>query len=368
MQRRRPALDAQAHAVVFRERLVEFVNAACDIGGVEVIHIAACLTGFGARDHQQCIEGPYQAVGFLDGAFKRAAVFGLAAGFGQRFFGAVAQPCQRRLQVVSDVVGDFLQSHHQRLDALQHGVEIFGQAIELVAAAPDGQPAREVAYHDALGGPGHGVDTPQHPPRHKDAAAETEHDDDQQRPLRGLRDNAEQPPPLLQVAPDQQPEAVGELGDPHQRTMIGGILLVKPPIGGLRPARCRHYARRQRADVAGDRLPRRVGHEVEIGARAQRPAFDRDEQPVQSAAPEDIADLADFRVHRGGDLFGDQPAGIPGEIAEQRSGKQREQEQIGQRQPERRGADQLTECRHGSYIHSERRVCYTDRHHDFNFP
>ena len=71
-----------------------------------------------------------------------------------------------------------------------------------------------------LGGAGHGVDPPQHPPRHEDAAADAEHDDDQQRPLRGFGDDAEQPPPLLEVAADQQAETVGEFGDAHQRAMI----------------------------------------------------------------------------------------------------------------------------------------------------
>ena len=31
--------------------------------------------------------------------------------------------------------------------------------------------------------------------------------DDQQRPLRGFRDDTEQPPPFVQIAPDQEPEA-----------------------------------------------------------------------------------------------------------------------------------------------------------------
>ena len=203
------------------------------------------------------------------------AVFGLAAGFRQRLLGAVAQPRQRRLQVVGDVVGDFLQPHHQGFDPLQHGVEIFRQPIEFVAAAPDRQPPAEIAGHDALGGAGHGIDPPQHPPRDEDAAAEAEHDDDQHRPLRGLGDDAEQPPPLLQIAPDQEPEAAGQFGDAHQRAVIGGVLLVKPPIGGLGPAGGRHHARRQRADIAGDGLPVRRGHEVEIGAGPQRPVLDR---------------------------------------------------------------------------------------------
>ena len=345
---RRHGLDAQGHAVVFRERLVEFLNAIGDVGRIEVVHIAARLSGFGARDHQQRIEGPDQAIGFLDGSFQRAAIFGLAAGSRQRLLGAIAQPRQRRLQIVGDVVGDFLQSDHQGFDALQHGVEIFRQTVELVAAAPDRQPPAQVARHDALRGAGHRIDPPQHAPRNKDTAAEAKHDHDQQRPLRRIRDNAKQPPPFVQIAPDQETEAAGQFGDAHQCAMIGGVLLVKPPVGGFGPARFRHHARCQRADIAGERLSRRRGHKVEIGARPQRAVLERENQSAQSAPPEDLADLAGFRVHRGSDLLGNQPARVPGEIAKQRRGEQRKQKQIYQRQPERRGSDQLTECRHGS--------------------
>ena len=145
---------------------------------------------------------------------------------------------------------------HQRLDALQHGVEIFGEPIELVAAAPDRQPSGEIAGHDPLGGAGHGVDPRQHAARHEDAAAEAEHDDDQERPLRRLGDDAEQPPPLVEVAADQQPKAVGQFGDPHQRAVLGIVVLVEPAIGGLRPAGGRHHAGRERADIAADRTAR----------------------------------------------------------------------------------------------------------------
>ena len=115
--------------------------ALCDIGGVEIIHVAARLPGLRARDHQQGVEGANQPVGFLNGPFKRGAVLGLAAGTGQCLLGAVAQPRQRCLEVMGDVVGNLLQAHHQRLDALEHGVEVFREAIEFVTAAPDRQPA-----------------------------------------------------------------------------------------------------------------------------------------------------------------------------------------------------------------------------------
>ena len=160
----------------------------------------------------------------------------------------------------------------------------------------------------------------------------------------------EQPPAFLQIATDQQPKTVVQFGDVHQRPVIAGVLIVKPSIGGLRPAQGRHHAWRQRADIAADRLSRRGGEEIKIGSRTQRAVADGPSQPLQSPPIVDVVDLAGFGVHRGGDLLGDEAARVPGEIGQQRSGKEREQKQIDQRQPKRRGADQLTECRHGSCI------------------
>lgn len=61
---------------------------------------------------------------------------------------------------MGDIVRDFLQSCHQRFDALQHGIEIFRETVEFVAAASDRQTTREIARHDTLGGAGHRVDPP----------------------------------------------------------------------------------------------------------------------------------------------------------------------------------------------------------------
>ena len=74
-------------------------------------------------------------------AFQRLAVFGRLRLAGERRLGAVAQPGQRRLQVMRDVVGDLLQALVQVGDPGQHGVEVFGQAVELVAGAGHRQPA-----------------------------------------------------------------------------------------------------------------------------------------------------------------------------------------------------------------------------------
>src|SRR5262249_55099102 len=78
------------------------------------------------------------------------------------------------------------------------------------AGGADGGGVGETASKDARGGAGNGTDPLQPPPRNEDAAADAEHNHHQDRPLRGFRDDAEQPPPLLQIAPDQEPEIAAE--------------------------------------------------------------------------------------------------------------------------------------------------------------
>jgi adenylate cyclase len=122
---------------------------------------------------------------------------------------------------------------------------------------------------------------------------------------------------------------------------IGDGLLAIFPLS--EPSACANLLR---ADITGNGLPIRRGHEVEVGAGAQRPVLDGEDEAAQSAAREDVADLAGFRVHRARDLFGDQTTRVPGKIPQQRCRKQRKQKQIDQRQAERRGAYELAECRH----------------------
>jgi len=78
-----------------------------------------------------------------------------------------------------------LQPDHQRFDALQHGIEVFGKTNRVLALLPTGRPAREIAammrrvvpvWRRSL----------QHAPRHEDAAADAEHERNQQRPCAAL--------------------------------------------------------------------------------------------------------------------------------------------------------------------------------------
>ncbi|MHC2321354.1 hypothetical protein ACVIHC_008400 [Bradyrhizobium diazoefficiens] len=146
--------------------------------------------------------------------------------------------------------------------------------------------------------------------------------------MRGLGDDAEQTTPLGEVAADQQPEAVFEFGDAHERAVIALVGVLDPPIGRLGPAARCHHARRQRADIAGHRLPRRRRHEVKIGTRPQRPILDRAHEADEAAAAVDLVDLRGLGIHRLRDFLGDEPPRIPGEIGEQRGCENREQKQV----------------------------------------
>ena len=66
------------------------VTAAGNLGGIELDHVVARVPGFGARDHQQCVEGADQLIRFGDRGFQRATIIAVAFGAAQRLFAAVA--------------------------------------------------------------------------------------------------------------------------------------------------------------------------------------------------------------------------------------------------------------------------------------
>ena len=139
----------------------------------------------------------------------------------QRLLAAVAQPRERGLEIVGDVVGDLLEAVHERLDALEHDIEVAGEPVELVAGAGDRQPPGEIAVHDGAGGIGHGVDALEHAAGHEEAAGEAEHDDRRQRPAAGGEHDVVQAIALFEIASDQQTEAARQLEHPHQRAVLG---------------------------------------------------------------------------------------------------------------------------------------------------
>ncbi len=77
---------------------------------------------------------------------------------GERCLGAIAEPIERRLEVVSDVVGDLAQTGHELLDPREHSIQMIGEPVELVVRPTARNATREIARHDGLARAGHGVD------------------------------------------------------------------------------------------------------------------------------------------------------------------------------------------------------------------
>ena len=247
---------------------------------------------------------------------------------------------------MGDIVGNFLQPAHQRLDALEHGVDVVGEAVELVAGAGDRQPAGQIAGHDGLRRAGHGVDAAEHAPADEEAAGKTEHDDERQRPLPGIGDNAEQPLALFEIAADQKAETAGKLHHPDQGAMVAAFRRFEPAIIGFEPARMVEHAGLERADIAGEPLARRRRHQIKARSRTPRTQIDDDHQPPDAALGILLGQPVDLAVDGRGDLLGDQTPRIEREIAEQRRREQNEDREIDQRQLERRGADEFAERSH----------------------
>ena len=159
---------------------------------------------------------------FRDRRFQRRAVVGIAFGAAQRLLTTITQPRQWRLEIIRQYLSETSpEATHQRLDALKHGVDVVGEAVELVAGAGDRQSAAKVAGHDGLCGACHRIDPLEHAPADKEPAGEPEHDHQRDRPTSGVSyDGVDALTPLVEIAPDQQVEAGRRLYDAHQSAML----------------------------------------------------------------------------------------------------------------------------------------------------
>ncbi len=65
----------------------------------------------------------------------------------------------------------------------------------------------------------------------KKPPASPEHHHERDRPAAGVHDDVVEPLALLEIAADQQAKAAGQLDHPHQRVVLGVVLLADPAIG-----------------------------------------------------------------------------------------------------------------------------------------
>ena len=224
----------------------------------------------------------------------------------ERRLGAVAQPRQRRLQIVGDVVGDLLQPLVQLGDPGQHGVEVFGKPVELVAGAGHRQPAAKVAAHDAAACLGDIVDALQRarPTKNQITSAAKPHHAER-RHQRAAHDDAEALR-LAEIAADQhdhlvrQAEHHGDRGVPVSPSTgllwlvrrrgdrcVAARVRLRRSAGrrtARRPALGLEHAGLQALDIAGQDAAVGVGDQIEVGAGLARALLDHAHQQRQAAA------------------------------------------------------------------------------------
>ena len=82
---------------------------------------------------------------------------------------------ERLSEFVRGVKGELADAREGLVKPLAHGVEHFGQAVKLVAAAAAEQALTQIVLVEAFGGLGERGDWRQRPPHHPPAAAQRQH-------------------------------------------------------------------------------------------------------------------------------------------------------------------------------------------------
>ena len=114
-------------------------------------------------------EGLDQRVRLLDDrAQGLGQIFRRAARL-QRALRPRAQPVQRRFEVVRDIVRNVLEPGHEVLDAVEHGIQVAGLAVELVVPARNRNALGHIALHDGPRRIRGRIHAPQNPAAHHDA-------------------------------------------------------------------------------------------------------------------------------------------------------------------------------------------------------
>ena len=206
----RRAGAGEGQPLLLGERAVEVGEVAADFRQVDRLEGGALAAGLGAGDAEQRIEALDHGVGIAQGLLEQRARLG-AIGIGQQcYLDARAHPAERRAQVVRDVVGDLAHARQQALDLVEHGVQVAGEHVELVARALERDPLAEVAGHDPPRGAVDRIDPAQHAAAHHEAAGQAQQQGQADAPADRLLASATGSAEVLDVAADQETEVAGE--------------------------------------------------------------------------------------------------------------------------------------------------------------
>ncbi len=197
------------------------------------------------REHRQQVVG----LGFRL-AHRREDRRGLLAPFDQGKL--VAQPRERRPQLMGNGVGDVPHFAHELVDPVEHAIERLGLLVETVARAGDGHALLEVAVDDGVNGAAHLDDPARDGRAEDDEAADHDHDDRAEAENVDARAGREIIVDRLGLADHRQAQPVADL--PDEGAAMGEAL----DLVVVAQARIAERQRAQHGDVAGDLMARPV--------------------------------------------------------------------------------------------------------------
>ena len=323
-------------ALILGERLIEVDHVACERCQIHRLERFALASGLGARDVEKRVEGADHGLGVAQRLLQYRPQR-LAAVADQRHLDARTHPVERRSEIMGDVVGDLAHAVQEPFDLIEHGVEIGGELIELVAARPvERDPPAEVARHDLFGGAVDAIDPAQHPAAHQEAAGKPEQKREPEPPGEGMLDPGLQLQSFLDLAAHQQAVAAGEakaLGD--RAAVLADLTIELDRHRKGQPIVLAKCCVRPAVDIAGDPAAGRVGQKIDAGAVGLGSAslLDHLAKARQALRPVLLGEPGDLRLDGLGGLPGHEAGGGDVEIAEQNQRRHGEQAEIDQRQP-----------------------------------
>ena len=243
------------------------------------------------------------------------------------------QAAEGAAQVVGEAVGDGAQVADEGLDAVEHGVEGAGEAVELVAGAAQRDAAVEGAGHDGAGGAVDLADAAGDEAGEQPAGGERERGDRGEGPEQGAGEGGVEGGAGLDVAADEEElvlgQAQGEGGDAGRAAAVGAVEVEGGPavVGG--------DGRRPSRQVAGDAAALCVGEEVDGVAlgRVVEARADGAGEGGGAAALVVVGEAADLGLDDGALLLVDDAADAPVEEAEDEGGGDGDEDEVRRDQP-----------------------------------
>ena len=296
----RRTVEPHRKALLFGNRLVELGDRGGKLAEIEPFGGLGPGAGFRLRDREQRVESREHPVGLADRGTNRLDLGCCISRREERQFEPGAQPGERRLQIMRDIVGDLAHAGHQPLDLVEHAVEVGGELVEFVGGAETRHPVRQIAGDDPLGRAVHLLDTPQHVAAHEGAADEPDGERQQPRPDQRCLDPVAKRGGIADIAAHKQAIAVRDdeqLGPRRVRFLAAlsrHLDLERQRSGAGRGTD------RPAADVPGKRPALRGGDEIEHAVAAVAGAsgcHDLDEA-AQATLGVLLAEAADLGVER----------------------------------------------------------------------